>query len=431
MYVLENDSANPLEGEWVEKGQIRTRWETFALDATTFEHKGIRYLVWAQKDPDIVGNSNLYISEMENPWTLRGEQVMIATPEYDWEIIGFKVNEGAAVLHRNGRIFVGYSASATDYNYCMGLLTADEDADLLDPASWVKSPKPVFQTRPYMDSRETLDRELEQILKWEKGQKDLFIWDKIGRLPFAMLDKVMPKALKQKIGDSLNEVGQYVQNGGRFLVQKKKVAKLLQEEAAKSGYAIKDEHEHMEQDVDAEDTAKIHSVEGLPLEVLDRTADRITDSRTKFAAAQGAATGIGGIVTIAADIPIVMGLSLKVLQEMALCYGYDPDEPQERIFIVKCLQFSSADIVGKKAIIDELSDYDNPDKQVEVISQMQGWREVFNSYSESFGWKKLFQLIPIAGMVFGSVSNKNTIRDVAEAGKMLYKKRLILQRLSQ
>ncbi|MFB8372509.1 EcsC family protein [Paenibacillus taichungensis] len=282
-----------------------------------------------------------------------------------------------------------------------------------------------------MDSRETLDRELEQILKWEKGQKDLFIWDKIGRLPFAMLDKVMPKALKQKIGDSLNEVGQYVQNGGKFLVQKKKVAELLQEEAIKSGYSMKADTSYDEQDGETKDTTKIHSVEGLPLEVLDRTADNITDNRTRFAAAQGAATGIGGIVTIAADIPMVMGLSLKVLQEMALCYGYDPDEPQERIFIVKCLQFSSADIVGKKAIIDELADYDNPGKQVEVISQMQGWREVFNSYSESFGWKKLFQLIPIAGMVFGSVSNKNTIRDVAEAGKMLYKKRLILQRLSQ
>ncbi|NUU78498.1 EcsC family protein [Paenibacillus xylanilyticus] len=280
-----------------------------------------------------------------------------------------------------------------------------------------------------MDSRETLDQELEQILKWEKEQKDLFIWDKIGRLPFAMLDKVMPKAIKQKIGDALNEVGQYVQNGGKFLVQKKKVTKLLQEEAEKSGYSMTDYTYRLEQDAEAEGTAKIHSVEKLPLEVLDRVADNITESRTKFAAAQGAATGIGGIVTIAADIPLVMGLSLKVLQEMALCYGYDPDDPQERIFIVKCLQFSSADIVGKKAIIDELAEYDNPDKQVQVVSQMQGWREVFNSYSESFGWKKLFQLIPIAGMVFGSVSNKNTIRDVAEAGKMLYKKRLILQRL--
>lgn len=146
MYVLENSSANPLEGVWEEKGQIRTRWESFALDATTFEHRGQLYYVWAQKDPAIDGNSNLYISKMENPWTLTGEQVMISTPEYDWETIGFKVNEGAAVLKRNGRIFMSYSASATDHHYCMGLLTADENADLLNPQSWAKSPAPVFQT---------------------------------------------------------------------------------------------------------------------------------------------------------------------------------------------------------------------------------------------------------------------------------------------
>ncbi|WP_110932000.1 glycoside hydrolase family 43 protein [Paenibacillus bouchesdurhonensis] len=146
MYALENSSANPLEGTWVEKGQVRTRWESFALDATVFEHRGDLYYVWAQKDPEIDGNSNMYISKMSNPWTLTGEQAMISTPEYDWEIIGFKVNEGAAILKRNGKIFMSYSASATNHNYCMGLLYADEDADLLDPMSWSKSPVPVFQT---------------------------------------------------------------------------------------------------------------------------------------------------------------------------------------------------------------------------------------------------------------------------------------------
>ena len=69
MFALENTSANPLEGEWVEKGQVKTKWESFALDATSFEHKGVRYYVWAQKDPEVPGNSNMYISEMENPWT--------------------------------------------------------------------------------------------------------------------------------------------------------------------------------------------------------------------------------------------------------------------------------------------------------------------------------------------------------------------------
>ncbi|MFA9560066.1 family 43 glycosylhydrolase [Evansella sp. AB-rgal1] len=146
MFVLENESENPLEGTWVEKGKIKTKWESFALDATTFEHKGIRYLVWPQKDPDIPGNSNLYIAEMENPWTIKGESVMITKPEYDWEVIGFLVNEGPAVLKRNGKIFIAYSASATDFNYCMGLLTADETSDLLDPKSWRKSKDPVFQT---------------------------------------------------------------------------------------------------------------------------------------------------------------------------------------------------------------------------------------------------------------------------------------------
>ncbi|MCJ8007490.1 family 43 glycosylhydrolase [Lederbergia wuyishanensis] len=146
MYVLENESANPLEGEWIEKGQVRTDWESFSLDATTFEHRGEQYYVWAQKDPNIEGNSNLYIAKMENQWTLSSPQVMISKPEFEWEVIGFLVNEGAAVLKRNGKIFISYSASATDYNYCMGLLWADEDSDLLDPASWSKAKEPVFKT---------------------------------------------------------------------------------------------------------------------------------------------------------------------------------------------------------------------------------------------------------------------------------------------
>lgn len=146
MYVLENASENPLEGEWVEKGRIETGWDSFSLDATTFEHRGTRYLVWAQHDPKIGGNTCLYIAPMDTPWSIVGEPVRISRPEFDWECVGFKVNEGASVLIRNGRIFMTYSASATNANYCVGLLTADADSDLLDPRSWHKSPTPVLAT---------------------------------------------------------------------------------------------------------------------------------------------------------------------------------------------------------------------------------------------------------------------------------------------
>lgn len=146
IYVLECAAANPLTGEWIEKGQLKTDWESFSLDATTFAHRGIRYLVWAQKDPNIRGNTNLYIAKMDTPWSIVGPQMMITKPEYPWEQILFWVNEGPAALIRNGRVFLSYSASGTNHNYCMGLLTADADADLLDAASWKKSPVPVFKS---------------------------------------------------------------------------------------------------------------------------------------------------------------------------------------------------------------------------------------------------------------------------------------------
>lgn len=144
-YVLECSADNPLQGEWIEKGQVNTDFQSFSLDATTFEHRGKRYLVWAQKvDDDTV--SNLYIAEMSNPWTIKGEQVVLSKPDLEWEQRGFYVNEGAAVIKRNGKVFITYSASATDDRYVMGLLSASEDSDLLNPSSWKKSKEPIFAT---------------------------------------------------------------------------------------------------------------------------------------------------------------------------------------------------------------------------------------------------------------------------------------------
>lgn len=146
MYAISTSAANPLEGSWTGPVQIDTGMDTFCLDATTFTHRGALYYLWAQKDPAIRGNSNLYIARMDTPTTLATKPVMISKPELEWEIRGFWVNEGPAALHRHGKIFVTYSASATDENYCVGLLQIDEDTDLLDAAKWSKRQEPVFQS---------------------------------------------------------------------------------------------------------------------------------------------------------------------------------------------------------------------------------------------------------------------------------------------
>ncbi len=94
----------------------------------------------------MTGISNLYIAELAAPNRLRTRPVLITEPDHDWEKILFWVNEGPAVIEHGGKLFLTFSASGTGACYCMGLLTADADADLLRRESWVKTPTPVLTT---------------------------------------------------------------------------------------------------------------------------------------------------------------------------------------------------------------------------------------------------------------------------------------------
>lgn len=151
-YVLHCKGQNPMTDEWEECGMLQCADEdefsfrAFSLDVTIFESKGRHYCVWAEKVGVGKQISNLYIARMESPVKLATVQVLLVTPDYDWERIGFWVAEGPAVLKRDGKIFLTYSASSTGACYCMGMLTASEDSDLLDPRSWDKSRYPVLRT---------------------------------------------------------------------------------------------------------------------------------------------------------------------------------------------------------------------------------------------------------------------------------------------
>jgi GH43 family beta-xylosidase len=147
LYVLECESDDPLRGPWKERGQLKTGWESFALDATTFALNGQRYLVWAQRPP--VGDkhqTNIYLAKMDSPTSIVGPATLLTQPEYAWERVKYDVNEAPAVLVKNGRVFLTYSAAATDASYSLGMLTASANANLLDAKSWHKSSTPVFAT---------------------------------------------------------------------------------------------------------------------------------------------------------------------------------------------------------------------------------------------------------------------------------------------
>jgi GH43 family beta-xylosidase len=142
------DGPDAMTGTWTVLGQLKTPWDSFTLDSTSFVHRGTRYLAWAQREPGIETNSNLYLAPLATPLTLAAKPARLAVPTLDWEIRGFKVAEAPALLARNGKLFMTYSASATDARYCLGMLTARDDADIMDPAAWTKSSQPVFKSSP-------------------------------------------------------------------------------------------------------------------------------------------------------------------------------------------------------------------------------------------------------------------------------------------
>ena len=155
LYVVENESADPMEGQWVLKGKVADVTDKWAIDADVFEHKEQLYMIWSGWEGDVNGQQNLYIARMKDPWTIESERVKISSPEYEWEKHGILrepetpvvyVNEGPQSLRHKNKLFIVYSASGcwTDF-YTLGMLSIEADKDLLNAANWKKYHEPVFK----------------------------------------------------------------------------------------------------------------------------------------------------------------------------------------------------------------------------------------------------------------------------------------------
>lgn len=161
IYVIENESDDPFEGEFKFKGRISTDPQNnWAIQPNVFEHRGELYMTWSGWETKRLYKETqcIYIARMSDPLTLVFPRIMISQPEYEWERqwvnpdgskFGYPVYVNEAPFffkwNKSDDVYIFYSASAswTSY-YCSGRLTAKADSDLLNPLSWRKSPRPVF-----------------------------------------------------------------------------------------------------------------------------------------------------------------------------------------------------------------------------------------------------------------------------------------------
>lgn len=139
MVVLENKSADPMT-EYKNLGVMKGLEGVWSIDGTVFEHEGRRWFVWTKC-------TEMFMTEMETPWSLKGEHIPFCKPEYAYETKtpDCPVNEGPAVLKRGNKIHVVFSAndSKTD-EYCLGIMTY-QGGDISDMNNWSKTQKAVFE----------------------------------------------------------------------------------------------------------------------------------------------------------------------------------------------------------------------------------------------------------------------------------------------
>lgn len=119
------------------------------LDMTTLESAGHVYVAWSQRqfNPIDLG-AWVYIAEInpEEPWKLISDPVLLTLPEYGWQNNHTLVDEGPFMLKNNGKIYLTFSSALVDSTYCVGMLTADDGADLLNPANWKKGNYPLLHS---------------------------------------------------------------------------------------------------------------------------------------------------------------------------------------------------------------------------------------------------------------------------------------------
>jgi len=143
MYVLSCDTP---DGNYIMEGKLASTTDEWAIDGTVANINGELYLIWSGWKNSSGEEQYLYIAHMNSPTEIDGERHLISTPSFRWEKQGLALNEGPAVLQKDGRVYIVYSASGSwTEHYCLGMLTL-VGSNPLNRSSWYKNPLPVFRS---------------------------------------------------------------------------------------------------------------------------------------------------------------------------------------------------------------------------------------------------------------------------------------------
>lgn len=159
------------------------------------------------------------------------------------------------------------------------------------------------------------------------------------------------------------------------------------------------------------------------------------------AASAGAAAAPSGAVVagaFAGDVAIVLGLASRSVGHVSLLYGYDPDEPAEKLFVMSVVNAGTAmSATAKTAAMADIS------RLTQALVRGKTWEildksivaKVSAQFAKRFGFRLtkqgLGKVVPIAGIVVGGTFNWTTLEAIVDAANVAYRRRFLLEKYPQ
>lgn len=149
------------------------------------------------------------------------------------------------------------------------------------------------------------------------------------------------------------------------------------------------------------------------------------DIYRKTAAVEGGITGAGGILLGLADFPILIGIKLKLLFDIAALYGFDINDYKERVYLLHIFELSFSSDVHRKNIYNKMINWEEQRKKLPEDIHQFDWRNFQQEYRDYIDLAKMAQLVPVIGAPVGVLVNNRLIKKLGITAMNAYRMRLL------
>lgn len=159
----------------------------------------------------------------------------------------------------------------------------------------------------------------------------------------------------------------------------------------------------------------------LPLSETEERVLKTINNYKHAAAAEGGVVGAGGFLLGLAELPILMGIKIKMLFDIAALYGYDVTDYKERVYILHIFQLAFSSQQHRRDVYFEMNNWEVQKQSLPDDIHQFDWRAFQQEYRDYIDLAKMAQLIPGIGAVVGFVVNYKLLKKLGDTAMNAYR----------